>query len=537
MLFFISRCPMTLSMCLRLFFLVLLIMGVSACTYLKYAAVQKHYARIQNIDPSQVNLKHMLDRDTYFVYGKIISENGLYANTEMAVAAYSDKFKKRERVDTMFLRGTGTHYGLNLPEGRYSILVFADINNNKIFENTEVVSKNEVNVNNELAPDKILSRTNLKLSYAQSIKTLSAITRKHATELSTSFYYPTGTIRSINDPIFDDNMSILGMYDPASFLENAPTMFYALEEDTSYKVPVIFVHGIGGNIRSFSPIIEKLDPQRFKAWFFYYPSGGDLDQLASFFYDIFLSGNVIGVNEMPMVVVSHSMGGLVVREALNKYENKAGENKVKIWASLASPLGGLSSAEKGVKHGIIVLPSWRDLNHNGEFISRLYRKPLPDFVDHSLYYAYEDSNNKEAGDGVVPLASQLHASAKADAYNTFGVHGSHTSILEDNAVIQDILAEASRVKNIFPDSHLEIIAKGGFDIGPYKNYSPRLQHAIQNIGKYVIALADGDIQPFHPKQKVFLRVLEGEAGVGSAIDKEYARFVLEYRENLKREQE
>jgi len=66
-------------------------------------------------------------------------------------------------------------------------------------------------------------------------------------ETKQSLYYPAGTIRSLDDPIFDEKISTLGMYDPASFLEYAPTMFYALEEDVVHKIPVVFVHGIGGS--------------------------------------------------------------------------------------------------------------------------------------------------------------------------------------------------------------------------------------------------------------------------------------------------
>lgn len=56
-------------------------------------------------------------------------------------------------------------------------------------------------------------------------------------------------------------------YDPASFLENAPTMFYALEEDLEFKIPVVFFHGIGGSIRDFEPIVNQIDRERYKPWF------------------------------------------------------------------------------------------------------------------------------------------------------------------------------------------------------------------------------------------------------------------------------
>ena len=87
----------------------------------------------------------------------------------------------------------------------------------------------------------------------------------------------------LDDPIFDSSFSTLGMYDPASFLEQAPTAFYALEEDLGYKIPVVFVHGIAGSAREFENFVEHLDRVRYKPWFFHYPAGGDLDQLAELF--------------------------------------------------------------------------------------------------------------------------------------------------------------------------------------------------------------------------------------------------------------
>ncbi len=88
-------------------------------------------------------------------------------------------------------------------------------------------------------------------------------------------------------------------------MEMAPMMFYALEEDLPYKVPIVFVHGIEGSITDFLPLLERLDRQRYKPWFFYYPSGADLDKLAQLFYRIFLSGKIIPLDEMPLVVVAH----------------------------------------------------------------------------------------------------------------------------------------------------------------------------------------------------------------------------------------
>ena len=50
-----------------------------SCTYLKYASVQAEYARIQNAEPGQLNVKHMIDRDTYFVHGLCNDAAGSFA--------------------------------------------------------------------------------------------------------------------------------------------------------------------------------------------------------------------------------------------------------------------------------------------------------------------------------------------------------------------------------------------------------------------------------------------------------------------------
>jgi len=293
---------------------------------------------IQNSDPSHTNLKHMLDRETFFVIGKTLDEFGRYAEVSLAVAAYSDKYKTNERVDTMFSRGAGTHFGLNLPEGVYDLLVYADINGDDHFDQTEIVGEIELPLSKALYPDLIVRQIDIPLTAKKQPARFEVISLPTDFEAAQSLFYPSGTIRSLSDPLFDENMSSLGMYDPASFLEHAPTMFYALEEDEVHKIPVVFVHGIDGSARSFEPIISRLNRDRYRPWFFYYPSGGDLDQLADFFYNIFLAGEVIPLEDMPLIVVAHSLGGIVVREAINKYKGREEENRLELFVTIASPL-------------------------------------------------------------------------------------------------------------------------------------------------------------------------------------------------------
>ena len=506
---------------------------LSSCTYLKYSAIQAEYTNIQNADPSQVNLKHMIDQETFFIWGKSIAESGNYSNIPMVIAAYSSKFKKNEQVDTMFFKGTGTHYGLNLPEGVYTLLVYADMNEDLVFHPSEIVGKRELVLNTTNFPEKIVKDVDIEITENLEVAWAETIFRPEVIETERPLYYPAGSIRSLDDPMFDENIATMGMYDPASFLEHAQTMFYALKEGVAHKIPVVFVHGIGGSSRSFKTIIEHMDKDRYQAWFFYYPSGGDLDQLADFFYNIFLSGNVIPMGDMPMIVAAHSMGGLVVQEAFNKYQGKAKENKVELFVSIATPFGGHPAAASGEKHGLIVLPAWKDLNPTSRFIKELFRKPLPTHVNHQLLYAYNNSSTLKLGensDGVVPLSSQLHPQAQRQSGNQFGFNNSHVDILEDEIMINHLLKSMAEVNNIFPDSHMKLLVNGGFDITLPDGYSPVTRHLISYAGKYLVLLMNGVIQPINSQQESFIRAIKGEISATRDVEKEFIQFIKEHPE-------
>lgn len=510
----------------------LLVSGfLASCTYLQHAFNQAEYTRIQKADPGQLNLKHMINRETYFVIGQTEDKHEKFTQHSLAVAAYSDKFKHHERVDTMYFAGAGTHFGLNLPEGDYQLLVFADIDENQVFERSEVIGHTGISLNQQAFPYKILNQVKVPLEMPRDVDWVEPISRPETVEPQQSLFYPKGTIRHFDDPLFDDNVATLGMYDPASFLEKAPTMFYALEEDLGYKIPVVFVHGIGGSVREFQPIVEKLDRDRYKPWFFYYPSGEDLNQLAHFFHQLFFSGNVVRLGEMPMIVIAHSMGGLIVREALNEYDPLIDKNRISLWVSIASPFAGHPAAAVGEKHGLMVLPSWRDLNPESRFIDALFRFPLPESLDYQLLYAYHNPSTikiSRNSDGVVPLASQLRLEAQQQASGQLGFASSHTGILKNEEMIKHLLEQMDQVENIYPDSHLEILHRGGYEVSLTDEYSQMGQYFIRTNGRYWMALSTGILQPAFPEQERFVRVVRGEVSPQKRIVQDWLRFLKQY---------
>lgn len=511
-------------------FVLLIMLFLQGCTYLKYAALHQEYKKIQQADPSQVNLKHIIERDSFFVYGKISDKNNSYKGKPVFLAAFSDKLKKNELVDSAQIAKLNTHYGLHLPEGRYTLVAFVDFNKNNIFESSESVAKKLIDISEQKYPQFVVGKVDVnigeKSSYSQNIK----LPYSTPGVLEESVFYPSGSIRALDDPIFSSGFSTLGMYDPASFLEEATTMFYALEEDVAYKIPVVFVHGIGGSASDFAPIIEQIDREKYKPWFFHYPSGADLNQVSEMFHRIFLSGALASTGDMPVVVIAHSMGGLVVREALNLVSE--GENRVELFISIATPFGGHEAAAKGEKRAPLVLPSWRDLNPLNPFISNLYRRSLPVYTNHHLLYAYKNDGKLKFGknsDGVVSLESQLYAKAQSQALKQQGFNENHTDVLKSQNVIEYVFEAMKSAQSVFPDDHLEVMYRGGFGIELDDSYIPIIKYTIESYGIYIATMAAGELEPIDVSQKHFVDVVNGIRKPKTELENEWLRFVRENR--------
>ena len=321
------------------------------------------------------------------------------------------------------------------------------------------------------------------------------------------------------------------MYDPAAFLERSTTMFYSLEEFLPYKVPVIFVHGIGGTVTEFTPIIDQLDREHYVPWFFYYPSGADLNHLAENFYQLFLSGKLFPNTDMPMIIVAHSMGGLVVREALNLHQGKSNENNVALLITIASPFGGQPSAVSGVKNAPMVLPAWRNLVPDGPFIQHLYRRPLLPSINYQLLYAYGNSDMIKVGassDGVVPLFSQLRPVAQKESAMNMGFNSSHTGILKNDEVIRHIATSIHSVKGFYPEPYVRIMQSGGYDVDLNEEYNSREKYVINVLGKYLAALSKGELEAINSFQKQFVTVVQGHAPASHSVEKAWLKFVEDY---------
>ncbi len=236
---------------------------------------------------------------------------------------------------------------------------------------------------------------------------------------------------------------------------------------------------------------------------------------------------------MPMIIVAHSMGGLIVREALNKHDNRQKENRVSLFVTIATPFGGHPAAALGEKNGLIVLPSWRDVNPENRFIKELFRKPLPENIEHQLFYAYDNPATlkiSKNSDGVVPLSSQLRLKAQQQATGQLGFESSHTGILQNEEMINHLFVRMDRVKNFYPESHLKVFRRGGYEVMLTDDYRPISQYVIHSLGKYWMAISNGTLKPFFPEQERFLRVINGEESPKYETVEDWLRFLKDYPE-------
>ena len=124
----------------------------------------------------------------------------------------------------------------------------------------------------------------------------------------------------------------------------------------------------------------------------------------------------------------------------------------------------------------------------------------------------------------------MHPHAQRQASGQFGFDNTHTDILDSEEVAAHIRARMGMVKNIFPQSHLDLLHQGGYGVALGDAYSPVTQYMIRYLGKYVMALTNRTVMPIDPDQEHFIAVVNGEKTARSDLEKGWIRFVREHPE-------
>jgi pimeloyl-ACP methyl ester carboxylesterase len=249
-----------------------------------------------------------------------------------------------------------------------------------------------------------------------------------------------GEIANLDDPKFSSEVGEMGMWKPYEFIIQHGFGIYFLEPYDPGRLPVLFVYGISGSPQDWRTAMEKLDRQKYQAWFAYYPSGVRLDKAANGLATaLLLLKQRHGFNRI--AVVAHSMGGLISRGVIQRVAKQTGTNFIPEFFTVSTPWGGHEAAESAVKHLSYPVPSWRDMAPGSDYLKEILSQPLPLGTRHDLMFSFQHSGGfglPADNDGVVGVASELYVPVQDQAASVFGLQLGHMEILNSPITLRRI---------------------------------------------------------------------------------------------------
>ncbi len=285
----------------------------------------------------------------------------------------------------------------------------------------------------KISPKGSRSRLNMELSEERA----PALDRLAAEQVAVEYELHMGELAQLDDPRFDPSSGPLGMWQPVDFFNKYGAGVFMLQEYDEDKTPVLFIHGMSGHPREFATLIEGIDPALYQAWVYQYPSGVRIQAAVNALRTMLESIHAKSKFDR-LCIVAHSMGGLLAHQFVRDQVDAGTDRYVRFLATIASPLGGIPSADTGVKMAPEVVPSWRDVGPKSEFVQLLFDRPFPPDIEYVLYFGFGGSSkrSKQGTDGSVLVRNALPRQAQDDATVVSGFPETHTGILSNPATIE-----------------------------------------------------------------------------------------------------
>jgi len=340
---------------------------------------------------------------------------------------------KKQIVDFSVMESPGL-YAFFVPRGKYYVAGFIDLNENMRGDYGEiygvygtppepVVVEQPGMINGvDLKLDRVMREGEVDLSIWSEIQ---------LEESSASAYISAaGVVADLGNSYFTPRYAEKGLWEPYTTLKEMGIGLFFLEEYDPDKIPVLFVYGASGNVYNWQFLFDQMDRTRFQPWFFNYPSGLDLEFIGSA-----LAGAIQWLHERyafdALFVVAHSMGGLVARYAIQQNVYVDHQDYIRLLLTISTPWGGHRAAAQGVRYAPAVVPSWRDMAPDSDFLAYLYSRPLPPEVPFFLFFSYSGRSGimDENNDGAVTLESQLDYRVQREARRIFGFDEGHVKVL------------------------------------------------------------------------------------------------------------
>ena len=261
--------------------------------------------------------------------------------------------------------------------------------------------------------------------------------------------------RSLADLVFDQTNGEKGLFFPDRFLEEIKNNFYTLDIDPAGKIPVVFVHGAAGTPEDWKYVIKNMNREIFSPIVYYYPTGIRLNTSTSLLYE--------GIKEInnkygQVIIIAHSMGGLVARGALSLLMLDKRTDTVPLYISLSVPYGGHADAQDGIERlpESAIVPSWKDIASGSEFIKTLFTPTINSSTEFYLLFGYKNPKKIRIGsnsDGSITIKSQLDFRAQMEAKRLYGFDDDHETILKDEkvtSIINEILEKTAQKIDLRP---------------------------------------------------------------------------------------
>ncbi len=365
------------------------------------------------------------------VEGEIVSESASPRIIIVAIISVKDS----KISDYAVLEEAGP-FRLRVLPGSYYLAAFGDSNEDFIYQFGEPAGQYGTPTKIEIGPAEKLNEMNITITSRKHVELAYPIDLSNpaANPSLPPYLSNIGLVVSLDDNRFSKTYSKEGLWKPFSFLtEVTPGVFFLQEYDPT-KVPILFVHGIGGNPIDFRFIVENMDKTRFQSWVFYYPSGARLENAARFL-DESIRELRARYRFARLFVIAHSMGGLISRSFILHNADRNPHRYIELFVSISTPWQGHSGAALGVKYAPTVIPSWIDVAPSSQFLKSIFEETLPPYVNNFLFFSYKGSGKltKSNKDGVVSLASVLRHSAQEEAIKVYGFDEDHVSILSSKA--------------------------------------------------------------------------------------------------------
>ena len=367
----------------------------------------------------------------------------------IAVALFSDALKRERLINVKLIEEKDFTFGA--PPGDYFLFAFEDKNGDFQYQRSEPAgyygdpSPVALEAGVDRSDIRIWLRPNPVLPARGESDAAPADSAEEKFPLLWAGRKNIGAIADLEDPRFEAGPADMGKWQPLRFsLELGPGLFL-LEPYDAAKIPVLFVHGVGGTPRVWETILENLDRSRFQPWLLYYASGLPLEANANYMFEAVTQLRVQHGFES-LYLVAHSMGGLLSQAFIDRHpEDRAGY--LKLFVTFSTPWGGHSAAQVGVDYAPAVVPVWRDMVPTSAFLAALRRSALPDSLPYHLAFSYRGGGfpSSVANDGAVTVASQLDLAAQARAKRIYGFNTSHAGILSDDTasgLLNDLLETA-----------------------------------------------------------------------------------------------